>query len=200
MSSKEGQKTRGTVVLETELGDIELELYPENAPISVANFLAHVDGGHFQGATFYRVVREDNEVNPAGIEVVQGGLMAEDFRTKTAEEFTGLTSVLPPIEHETTDETGLRNEYGVLAMARLAPGSATSEFFINMAANPVLDNGDTSRQPDGQGFATFGRVLKGMEVLKRIQCMSTDAPKAFAPMQRQILNDPVLIRRAYRVE
>lgn len=201
-----GQVVRGrgyagpaeTVILDTEAGEVELRLYPQAAPVSVKNFLDYVDNGLFDGASFYRVTRDDNQTRPGKIEVVQGGLEGKQMRTMTEEQMKDLKPPRPPIVHETTDKTGLPNGYGVIAMARNEPGTASSEFFINLSANPGLDTGDTSRNPDGQGYATFGRVVRGMEVLERIQAMPTDAPKPMAEMQRQILDKPVIIRRAYR--
>lgn len=204
--AKPGQVVRGrgyagpaeTVILDTEIGEIELRLYPQKAPVSVKNFLDYVDNGLFDGASFYRVTREDNQTRPGKIEVVQGGLLGTQMRTMTEEQIDDFNPPRPPIAHETTQQTGLPNSYGVLAMARNEPGTASSEFFINLSANPGLDTGDTSRNPDGRGYATFGRVVRGMDVLERIQAMSTDAPKPLTAMQRQILDRPVIIRRAYR--
>lgn len=187
-----------TVILETETGEIELRLYPRKAPVTVANFLKYVDDGLFNDASFYRVTRDDNQTRPGKIEVVQGGLLGERMRTQTEEQLDQYEPPRPPIEHETTDRTGLSNTYGVIAMARNEPGTASSEFFVNMATNSGLDTGDTSRNPDGQGYTTFGRVVRGMEVLERIQAMATEASKPMKDMERQILDEPVPIRRAYR--
>ena len=187
------------VVLTTELGDIELALYPERAPVSTANFLVYVDRGIFDGASFYRVVREDNDPGDAPIQVVQGGLMGDTFRFGSDEEIDTEQPGLAPVAHETTLTTGLSNRYGVIALARLDPGTASSEFFINLADNPVLDTDAAGRNPDGAGYATFGRVRKGMELLERIQDLPTDAPKgAASDIARQVLNDPIRIISARR--
>lgn len=145
------------VILKTELGDIEVELYLERAPITVANFLNYVDARRFRGATFYRVVRLGNQPdNDVKIDVVQGGLGQDDRESR-----------LPPIRHETTRETGILHTDGVISMARLEPGTASSEFFICVGDQPELDFGGR-RNPDGQGFAAFGKVTRGMDVVRAI--------------------------------
>ena len=186
------------VVLETSLGDIEIALYPERAPLSAAQFLAHVDGGHYDGASFYRVTRRSRG---SSIEVVQGGLLAHAMRADGAgiEAYAEADSALPPIAHERTDRTGIPNERGSIAFGRLEPGTANSEFFFNVQDNPVLDSGYESADRDGEGYATFGRVLRGLRVLERIQRLPSDAPTSIETVQGQILEEPVVIRRAYRV-
>lgn len=148
------------VLLRTEAGPITLELFPERAPITVANFLAYVDQGLWKGASFYRSVSPANDHNPATIAVLQGGLDRDD-------------GPLPPIPHESTRTTGLSHHRGMVSMARGAPGTASDEFFIVTAESPALDFGG-ARNPDGQGFAVFGRVAAGMDVVDRIH----DAPLA----------------------
>ena len=103
---------------------------------------------------------------------------------------------IPPIAHETTDTTGIRNERGTIAYARLEPGTADSEFFVNVADNPALDTGNTTRQPDGQGYATFGRVVRGMEILEEIQSLPTITDAGSEVLRGQMLEQPVPIRRA----
>jgi peptidyl-prolyl cis-trans isomerase A (cyclophilin A) len=144
-------------LIQTDIGDITVEIYPEKAPLTADNFLRYVDEERFTSASFYRVVRLDNQPdNEVIIEVIQGGIgFAEsDMR-------------LPPIEHETTDKTGILHTDGVISMARAAPGTASSEFFICVGDQPELDFGG-GRNPDGQGFAAFGRVVTGMEVVHAI--------------------------------
>jgi peptidyl-prolyl cis-trans isomerase A (cyclophilin A) len=151
------------VLLKTDLGDITLEIYLDRAPITAGNFLRYVDEKRYEGATFYRVVRMDNQPdNPVKIEVIQGGL-----------EFSPNPNTLPPIEHETTVRTGILHKDGVLSMARLKPGSADSEFFICIGDQPELDFGG-KRNPDGQGFAAFGKVVNGMDVVRKIQHQPAD--------------------------
>jgi peptidyl-prolyl cis-trans isomerase A (cyclophilin A) len=145
------------VIIRTGLGDITLDLYVAKAPITAGNFLKYVQENRFQGAVFYRVVRADNQPHDkVKISVIQGGLM-DDIPGQS----------LPAIAHETTAQTGILHKDGVISMARLHPGTATSEFFICIGDQPELDFGG-KRNPDGHGFAAFGRVITGMEVVHRI--------------------------------
>jgi peptidyl-prolyl cis-trans isomerase A (cyclophilin A) len=182
------------VKLSTALGDIEVELYPDRAPITVANFLSYADAGYYDGAQFYRVVRMDNQPDsPVKIQVIQGGLGVASYEDDRAPEF-------PPIAHETTQQTGLRHIDGTVSMARLAPGSATSEFFICIGAQPSLDFGG-DRNPDGQGFAAFGQVTAGMDVVRAIQQRSAEAevPDERAAIRGQVLDEPVIIELVERL-
>jgi len=161
------------VMIRTGLGDIIVEIYVDKAPITAGNFLKYVRENRFRGAGFYRVVREDNQPHDKiKIAVIQGGIMA-DIPDRS----------LPPIVHETTAQTGILHKDGVISMARLEPGTATSEFFICVGEQPELDFGG-KRNPDGQGFAAFGRVIKGMEVVRRIQQQ---------PTNEQLLTPPIKI-------
>ena len=145
------------ILIQTELGDIVVELYLQRAPITVNNFLRYVAENRFAEASFYRVVRADNEPNnPIKIAVIQGGLKIDNHPQS-----------LPPIPHESTQQTGLRHEDGTLSMARDEPGSASSEFFICMGDQPELDFG-CKRNPDGAGFAAFGKVVTGLDVVQKI--------------------------------
>ena len=171
------------VVMTTDLGVVELELYPDKAPVTVANFLRYVDEGRFDGATFYRVVRAGTDPNPkAPIQVIQGGIDSDAHRGQ----------MLPPIAHETTAKTGLSHTDGVISMARDGPGTATSEFFITVGDNTSLDFGG-ARNPDGQGYAAFGRVTHGMDVVRKIQAQPSDAPTPVTFVKGQILERPVEI-------
>ena len=172
------------VRMQTGQGTIILELYPDKAPISVANFLAYADQRLLDGGSFYRTVSPRNDNNPATISVIQGGLNRDD-------------SPLPAIAHETTKVTGILHTDGVISMARDAPGTAGSEFFICLGDNPALDFGG-ARNPDGQGFAAFGRVVEGMDVVRKIH----DAPvlaKADDPyLKGQMIEKPVKIQKLSR--
>ncbi|WP_426044102.1 peptidylprolyl isomerase [Caulobacter sp. DWR3-1-2] len=172
------------VQMVTDLGPIVIELYPAKAPITVANFLAYADQHLLDGGAFYRTVSPKNDNNPATIRVIQGGLNRDD-------------SPLPAIAHETTKVTGILHTDGVISMARGAPGTAGSEFFICLGDNPALDFGG-ARNKDGQGFAAFGKVVEGMDVVRKIH----DAPtvtKADDPyMKGQILDQPVKIKSLSR--
>jgi peptidyl-prolyl cis-trans isomerase A (cyclophilin A) len=178
------------LLMKTSAGDITLELYPEAAPITVANFLRYVDGGYYDSGSFYRVVRLDNQAqNNIKIEVVQGGLMPDENG-----------GPFPSIIHETTEDTGILHTDGVISMARSEPGSATSEFFICINDQPELDFGGM-RNPDGQGFATFGKVTSGMDVVRQIQAMPTDTPEAVLEYTSgQILLQPVSIESIVRMD
>jgi peptidyl-prolyl cis-trans isomerase A (cyclophilin A) len=157
------------VVLETAMGEIELELDTARAPITAANFLRYVDEGHYDGGRFHRTVRLTNQPqNAVKIEVIQAG--AAPPRALSA---------FPPIPLERTSVTGLRHADGTLSMARDGPDSAQSDFFICIGDQPSLDFGG-ARNPDGQGFAAFGRVVRGMEVVRKIQAAPADA-QALAP-------------------
>ncbi len=175
------------VVINTHIGEIILELYPDKAPVSVENFLKYVDADLYKNASFYRVVRMDNQKqNKYKIEVIQGGRAIED-------------SALAPITHETTKQTGILHKDGVISMARDAPGSATSEFFICVNDQPELDFGG-KRNPDGQGFAAFGKVIKGMDIVHNIQGAQTIKPKGakLEYTSGQILTNPTVIHNITR--
>jgi len=165
------------IVIETSLGDITAELYPDKAPATVANFLQYVDSGLFDNSCFYRVVRSDNQPRDSiKIAVIQGGRYNEEDET------------IPPVAHERTDQTGIMHTDGTVSMARWHPGTATSEFFITVGDQPALDAGGM-RNSDGEGFAAFGRVTHGMDVVHRIH--SIEAPD-------QYLTDTVPIKKIYR--
>ena len=168
------------ILMRTECGDIIVEIYLDKAPVTSANFMRYVDENRFMDASFYRVVRMDNQPdNDVKIEVIQGGIgFAEsDLR-------------LSPIAHETTGETGVLHRDGVISMARAAPGTASSEFFICVGDQPALDFGG-KRNPDGFGFAAFGRVIRGLEVVREILERDADG---------QMLKKPVRISGIRRVK
>lgn len=160
------------VLVKTGAGDIIIEVYPQNAPVTVSNFLRYVDEGRFRTATFYRVVRADNQPdNDIKIDVIQGGIGFIESNLR-----------LPPIAHETTQETGVRHTAGTVSMARAGPGTASSEFFICLHDEPELDfNG--KRNLDGQGFAAFGRVVRGMDVVSAIHDMTADGQMLVVPVR-----------------
>jgi peptidyl-prolyl cis-trans isomerase A (cyclophilin A) len=156
-------KQNPQLLISTELGDIIVELYPDKAPLTASNFLKYVYENRLKGASFYRMVTLQNQPNDSiKIEVIQGGLYEDNH-----------PQALPPIAHETTNQTGVLHTDGVISMARMEPGTATCEFFICIGDQPALDYGG-KRNPDGQGFAAFGKVVKGMDVVKEIH--QTDAP------------------------
>jgi peptidyl-prolyl cis-trans isomerase A (cyclophilin A) len=167
------------VVIETGKGNIAVDLDSAHAPISVANFLRYVDGGFYDGGRFHRTVTPGNQPNsPIRIEVVQAGANPERSG-----------SSFPPIALERTSATGLHHVDGTLSMARAGPNSATSDFFICIGDQPALDFGGL-RNPDGQGFAAFGRVTAGMAVVRAIQA---------SPAAGQQLKPPISLVRIRRV-
>lgn len=173
------------VVFETTSGPIEITVYPDKAPISAGDFLRYVDGGHYDGQGFYRVVRADNDPLGMGMSLIQGGRLDQEM-------------VGNPIAHELTTDTGIRNADGAVAIARLEPGTGSAAyFFINIGNNDFLDTGG-ARNPDGQGYATFARVTEGLDVARAIQAMETSAESGDAVTQGQVLKAPVIITRAYR--
>lgn len=170
-----------SVRLTTDLGVIEAELLPESAPATVANFLRYVDAGRYTGGVFHRTVtlQPDNQPqNAVKIEVIQGGVNPE-FAERD----------WPAIPLERTRDTGLKHRDGTLSMARAGPDTATSDFFICLGDQPELDFGGR-RNPDGQGFAAFGQVTRGLDVVRRIQR---------APAEGQKLTPPVRILRIERL-
>ena len=174
-----------SVLMSTDHGDIRIELDVENAPITTANFLRYVDGGHYDAATFYRTVRYSNDNGNPKIEVIQGGI-------------GGGEAPFEPIEHEDTDSTGILHLDGVISMARGGVGTASSEFFICIGDQPGLDKGE-ARNADEQGFAAFGRVVSGMEVVRSIHGLPSDAPSDSAYTVGQIIEEPAVIRTVRRV-
>jgi len=175
------------IVMSTEEGDIEIDLYTEAAPITAGNFLKLTDNGELDGGSFYRVVSYENDRGAPKIEVIQGG------RGNAAE------GAIEAIDHETTEQTGISHTDGVISMARDGVGTATSEFFICIGNQPGLDYGQT-RNPDGQGFAAFGKVVSGMDVVRRIQALPADAASYSEYTQGQILADPVIITAVRRAQ
>jgi peptidyl-prolyl cis-trans isomerase A (cyclophilin A) len=146
------------VAMETTVGEIVFEIDTIHAPVTAQNFLNHVQIGTYKNAVFYRAVRADNQPNnKVKIEVIQGGLFEDEE-----------IGNIKPIAHETTKETGLKHLDGTLSMARNEPGSASTEFFICVGDQPSLDFEGT-RNPDRQGFAAFGKVVEGMEIVHKIQ-------------------------------
>jgi len=167
------------VVLTTDHGEIELVLDAARAPATTANFLQYVDRGLYDGGVFHRTVTLGNQpANKIKIEVIQGGI--NPARAKEDG---------PAIALERTRDTGLRHEEGTISMARDGPDTATSDFFICVTNQPELDFGGR-RNPDAQGFAAFGRVVRGLDVVRAIQQ---------APAAGQKLTPIVLITRAFRV-
>ena len=146
------------VRLETSLGTIVVEVDTLHSPITGKNFMALVNNGVYDNSLFYRTVKKDNQPdNQVKIEVIQGGLF-----------YDSLVDRQTLIVHEPTCQTGILHKTGTVSMARNEPGTASSEFFICIGNQPELDFGG-KRNLDGQGFAAFGKVIEGMDVVKKIQ-------------------------------
>ena len=170
------------VNVETGQGVIVIELYVDQAPITTANFLRHVDQKRYDGATFFRASRSPG---PVDYGLIQGGLQGDPAR------------VLKPIAHEPTTQTGIKHTDGVVSIARNAPGTATSDFFICVGDAPYLD-ADPAAPGDNAGFAAFGKVVEGMDVVHKIINLPTPGVAVNPVMKGQILEPPVPILRARR--
>jgi peptidyl-prolyl cis-trans isomerase A (cyclophilin A) len=171
-----GTKDSVVVTLETEQGNIRIILFTRQAPLTCANFLNYVGELGNQGGEFYRTVTMENQPDKKiKIEVIQGGFSLDKVDT----------SKIRPIPLERTRVTGLSHKDGTLSMARSDPDSGSTEFFICIGDQPSLDFGGL-RNPDGQGFAAFGQVISGMDVVRKIQQM---------PCEGQTLTPPVRIYR-----
>ena len=168
------------VRVDTALGPFEVEIDPARAPVTATNFLKYVDGGFYDGGRVHRSARlETQAARPVKIEVIQAGI--NPARQSDA---------FPAIPLERTSATGILHKDGVISMARSGPDTAVSDFFICIGDQPSLDFGG-ARNPDGQGFAAFGRVVAGMDVVRAIHR---------APAEGESLSPPIVITRASRVK
>ncbi len=171
LSTVQAESSR--VFIKTNMGNIELELNPTKAPESVKNFLRYADEGFYNGTVFHRVIK--------GF-MVQGGGFSQDFKRKSTHE---------PIQNEA--KNGLKNDRGTVAMARTrAPHSATAQFFINHADNHTLNYPSS----DSWGYAVFGKVTKGMDIVDKI----ANTPTGFNHGMRDVPNSPVIIESISRIE
>ncbi len=164
------------VRVETALGDVEIELFEQQAPVSAGYFLADVRAERYDGSSFFRIVTLSNQSveRHRRIAVIQGGLRHER------------EDLEPVIPHESTAMTGLRHLKGTVSLARFAPGAVYHSFFICLRDEPALDFGG-ARHPDGQGFAAFGRVSAGFDVVQRVYARAEAA---------EHLKNEIAIRRA----
>ena len=172
------------VRLTTEAGDIELALDARRAPVTAANFIAYVDRQRFDGTFFYRASRTRGA---QGRGFIQGGIR-RDYRR-----------MLDPIRHEPTSETGLRHVDGTISMARTTPGSAMGDFFIVVGDMPSMDAGGRSEAGDNAGYAAFGRVTGGMDVVRRILAAPTVPNAGRGAMRGQMITEPVRITSVRRL-
>ena len=167
-------KAKPRVLIETSQGRIEVELDADAAPITVSNFLRSVAKGLYSDGLFHRTVTLSNQpANKVKIEVIQAAA-----NSAKSNEF------LPPIELERTRDIGLKHRDGTISMARAGADTAQDEFFICIGDQPELDFGG-KRNPDGQGFAVFGKVVKGMDVVRQIQAASAVGQKLTPPIRIQ---------------
>ena len=165
------------VLIETNFGDIEVELYPDKAPKSVAAFLSYVDSGFYKNSSFYRVLKEENQPSASfKSELIQGGIWQTNYKK-------GIS--LPRIPHEPTNKTSILHKDGTISLARTTPGTASSEFFICVGDQPAYDHGGDAN-PDGQGFAAFGKVFKGMDIVRKIHQQPDNEESFYPPIE--ILN------------
>lgn len=155
------------VIIETRLGDIEVELFADKAPKTVAAFLSYVDSGFYTNSSFYRVLKTEELPTTTNTGIIQGGM----WQTNPAKKIT-----IPGIEHESTKLSGLTHQSGTISLARLAPGTANTEFFICIGDQSPLDFGRRGTE-DGQGFAAFGEVFKGMSIVRKIQAQKSHGDK-----------------------
>ncbi len=173
------------VILETTAGDITVAIEIERAPITAANFLKYVDEGRFDGIVFYRAMQLDWGDQPNGL--VQAGTQYDPKR------------ILPPIAHERTTETGVLHLRGALSMARNEPGTATGDFSIMLQDQPGMNADPENPDPNWQeGYAAFGYVIEGMEIIEAIHAAPTDPDKGEGWMKGQMLAEPVVIVKARR--
>lgn len=168
------QPARTRVNLQTEKGLIVVELADDKAPITVANFLKYVDGKHFDGASFYRASHPGDDPNWG---TLQGGLQNK------------MRAPFPPIAHESSAKTGIKHLDGTISMTRNAPGTATSDFFINMGNQDAFDG-----KPGDPGYAGFGRVVSGIEVAKKILYMPRSRTAGIGFMKGEMLSPTVTIQ------
>ncbi len=147
------------VEIETKFGTIVVELYPAQAPLTVAAFLRYVDSGYYKKSAFYRVLTEENQSSESfKSELIQGGIWESNNKFAIS---------LPGTPHESTEKSAILHKDGVISMARTDTGTANTEFFICVGDQHGLDYGG-KRNPDGQGFASFGKVVRGQDIVRRI--------------------------------
>lgn len=184
VASRAPQQPPVLVIFETELGSITMAIDVEHAPVTAKNFLRYVDEKFYDEGVINRAVRPDNTVrHDVEIQVIQFQISPARRRDQ-----------YPPIPMESTSATGLKNVDGALSMARAGPDTATASFSIAIGNQPELDFGG-KRNADGQGFAVFGRVVGGMDVVKKIHAGHTGTAGAY---RTETLDPPIKITRAYR--
>ncbi len=151
------------IVIKTQFGNIEVELFPDQAPKTVAAFLSYIDSGFYNSSSFYRVLKTDEFPSPVNTGIIQGGI----WQTNPAKKMT-----IPGIDHESTKQTGLTHQSGIISLAHLTPGTANTEFFICIGDQSPLDFGRRGTV-DRQGFSAFGQVFAGMDIVRKIQAQKS---------------------------
>jgi len=160
------------IQITTNFGNIEAELYPDKAPITVAAFLSYVDSGLYKNSSFYRVLLVESMASDYNSGLIQGGIWQSNNKKAIS---------LPGIVHESPRQTGLSHTSGTLSLARSTPGTANSEFFICIGDQTGYDS-SKNFNPDGLGFAAFGRVLTGMEIVRKIQSQPANGQSFTRPI------------------
>lgn len=168
------------IQITTNFGNIEAELYPDNAPKTVAAFLSYVDSGLYNNSSFYRVLFVEAMASNYNTGVIQGGIWQSN---------TARAIALPGIDHEPPKQTGLSHTSGTLSLARSKPGTANSEFFICVGNQTGYDS-SKNFNPDGLGFAAFGRVVSGMEIVRKIHSQRAEG---------QLFTQPIVIKNIERL-
>lgn len=171
------------VSLETSLGPIVIALKVKQAPLTTANFLRYVDDKRYDGASFWRSAKANS---PVDYGLIEGGLQGDPKK------------LLPPIAHEPTSQTGLRHVDGAVSLARKEPGTGDSDFFICVGEAPYLD-ANPAGEGDNLGFAAFGQVIKGMEIVRKILNLPTPGKATNPVMEGQMLDPVVPITSARRI-
>ena len=161
------------VIIDCQYGEIELELFPDKAPKTVAAFLSNVDAGFYNNTSFYRVLKTEDLPTTTNTGIIQGGM----WQTNPAKKAT-----MPGIVHESTKQSGLTHQSGTVSLARLEPGSANTEFFICIGDQSPLDAGRRGTE-DGQGYTAFGTVFKGMDIVRKIQGQKSHGDKFDAKIE-----------------
>ena len=160
------------VAIQTKYGDIELELYPKQAPKTVAAFLSYIDAGFYNNSSFYRVLNMENQPsNAPKTELIQGGIWKTNYQQAIK---------VKGIEHENTQQTKILHTEGTISLARAAPGTAGTEFFIVIGNQPGLDFGGENCE-DRLGYAAFGKVIKGLNLVYKISGQKSNG-QYFSPM------------------
>ena len=167
LSCNQSQYKNPHILIDTQLGEIEVELFPEQAPKTVAAFLSYIDSGLYTNTSFYRVLKSEELPTETNTGIIQGGI----WQTKPDQKV-----LIPGIEHESTKQTGLTHQSGTISLARTTPGTANTEFFICIGNQTLFDYGQDGSE-DRQGYAAFGKVFTGMPIVRKIQAQSGHSDK-----------------------